>query len=124
MRAAFGYRVVGDLLRMMNIADVNHVNDTSHRNTFLRLNIEYTGKDLIADKDIILVTEDRVRPCKPAVAVEFVVVHTILTDQLRFLRTAPFDSAADIQDNQTVSPVSQICESILHLYVVQVSPAC
>src|SRR5262249_18335459 len=123
MCAAFRYRVVGDLLRTMNIADIDHVNDTSHWNSFLRLNIEYAGKDLIADRDIILVAEDRVRPWKPAVAVEFVVVHTILTDQLRLLRTPPFDSAADIQNNQAVSPVSQVCEPVFHLNIVQVSSA-
>src|SRR5882762_4991127 len=58
---------------------------------------------------------------KPTVSVEFVVIEAKLSDQLRMLGTAAFQTRAYIQNDQTLMPVSEIGEAILNVEIVQVT---
>ncbi len=60
---------------------------------------------------------------QPAVAVKFVVVEMVLADQLGILRAASGHAVAHIEDDQSISPVREIGEPILHLQVVQITAA-
>ena len=83
--------------------------------------IEAAGKNFVADEHIVLVTKDRVRARQPAIAVQLVVIKTKLAHKLRFLRAAAFDAVADIQNDQSVSPVSEIGQTVLYLQVMQIA---
>ena len=66
-------------------------------------------------KDVVAIAIDRMRARKPAVAVKFVMIETKLADKLRIFRTAAFQSRADVENHQTIVPVSEICQTILNL---------
>ena len=62
------------------------------------------------------------RAREPAVAVKLVVIETELTNELRVFGTAAFDSRADIENDQTIVPVGEISEPVLHLQIMKVAP--
>src|SRR5215216_3596676 len=59
---------------------------------------------------------------QPAIAIELVVVEAELTHKLRTLRTSAFQSRADVENHQSIVPVSEIREAILYVDIVNVSP--
>ena len=73
------------------------------------------GKHFVADEDVVLIAIDRVRSREPAVAVKLVVIETKLTDKLRILRTAAFQSRANVENHQAIVPVSEIRKTVFHL---------
>src|SRR5215216_2029889 len=58
---------------------------------------------------------------KPAVAIEFVVIETQLTNGLRMLGTSAFQSRADVENHQAITPVSEICQTIFDVKIMNVT---
>ena len=58
---------------------------------------------------------------EPAIAVKFVMIKTQLADKLRILRTAAFHSRADVENDQAIVPVSEICQTIFNLKIVNIA---
>ena len=61
------------------------------------------------------------RSRQPAVAVKFVVIEVILADQFGILRTTSSHAVADVEDDQPVAPVGEVCNAIFDLQVVQIA---
>src|SRR5262245_22735147 len=121
MRAAFRYGVFGDLTRVGDVRNVNHVEHATRGNTPFVVNVELFREDFVADKYIVLVTIDFVRSRYPSIAVQLAVIETQLADEPRVFRAAAFDAVADIEDHQAVTPVREISQSVFNLNVVQIT---
>src|SRR5271167_2190865 len=50
-------------------------------------------------------------------------VEVVLADQLGILRAASGHAVTDIEDDQSITPVREIGETVFHLQVVQITPA-
>src|SRR5215217_255603 len=61
------------------------------------------------------------RAGQPAVSVEFVVIETQLTDELRMFGAPAFNSRADVENHQTITPVSEICQAIFDVEIMNVT---
>src|SRR5262245_35932826 len=59
----------------------------------------------------------------PAIAVEFVVIETKLTNELGMLRTAAFDAFTDVEDDKAVAPVAHVNQSVHNLDVMKIAAA-
>src|SRR5215213_534057 len=115
VRAAFGHRILRDFMRIVDVRNVDHMNYTAHGNALRRLDVEHCRKYFITDEDVVAIAIDRVCSGEPPVAVELVVIETILADKLRTLRTAALDSRANVENHEAIVPVSQIREAVFNL---------
>src|SRR6185503_2958346 len=95
--------------------------DAAHRDPLGTANVEEGREDLVANKHVVLITKHRVRARQPAVAGQLIVIETKLTNQLRTLGTAAFQTSADVEYHQTVVPVSEISQTIFNLKIVNVT---
>src|SRR5207249_207671 len=102
--AFFGNVVLRDFLGSKYIRHINHVNNTLRRYAGLVGQIELGREDLVAKEDVILVAENRMCTGEPARTVEFGVIESKLTHELRMFRRAALDAFADVQDHEPVFP--------------------
>src|SRR5262245_41705843 len=58
---------------------------------------------------------------QPAIAIKLVMIETKLADELRMLGTAAFQSGADVQNNDSIVPICEICEAIFDVKIMQVA---
>src|ERR1700722_14466389 len=105
MNAAFGNFVVGDLAWMLDVGHIHHVADSTHRDALFAVDIEHSGKNFVADEDVVLVAKRCVRAGKPVVSIELEVIVLILRNELRMLGTAALNAIPDVENNHAVAPV-------------------
>src|SRR5580692_9022437 len=118
MRAALRDFVLRYFVRMFYVSHVHDVADGAHRNAVAVFYFEDRRENFVTYKKIILVAEHAVRAGQPAVAVKLVMVEAVLAHQLGILRAPAGHAVAHIEDDQSVSPVGEIGEAVLHLQVV------
>src|SRR5215470_7406706 len=121
VRATFGHRILSDFLRMINVRDVDDVTDSSYWNPFVRVDIEEGRQYFITYEQVVMIAEYRVSSRQPAVTIKIMMVETELTNQLRMLRAATFQSRTNIQNHESFMPVREISESVLHVQIMEIT---
>ena len=129
MRAAVFGLVPRHFARIAGVRDVDHVQaavrptQTDHAGSTSLL---ARREDLVTHEDVLPVSPGGVRaPDEPRAArklhllVELVQVVLVLQYELRMLRRAALDPAADIEDDEAIVPVRQRGETVPHVDVVE-----
>ena len=85
------------------------------------------GEDLVAHEDVLPCAPCRVGAADESgtsnrldVTIQRIQVVLVLRDELRVLRAASLDAVADVENHQTLVPVAQVGQPVLHIDVVHV----